>query len=124
MLLFQINEVLANTEDAAGALIATFSEQDLAKRIEKRAALITETGSLTTWIARLDGALAKNATGYFVGDHLTVADLKAVTFFNWFASGTLDGIPKEWILTFPQIAAFVARVTAHPKIAEYYAARK
>ena len=78
------------------------------------------TGALNKWVARFDKQLAQNGTGYLVGSSLTVADLKAFTFFSWFANGRFSDFAKEWILSFSNIAAFQVKVAAHPKIAEYY----
>ncbi len=76
-------------EDAAGVIASTMSEQDLAKKIALREALIASDGKLTKWIAALAAILSKNGTGYFVGNNLTIADLKYFTFLGWFTSGVL-----------------------------------
>jgi glutathione S-transferase len=87
--LSQVQEVLASVEDAAGVIASTMSEQDLAKKIALREALIASDGKFTKWIAALSAILSKNGTGYFVGNSLTIADLKYFTFLGWFTSGVL-----------------------------------
>eukprot|EP00042_Codosiga_hollandica_P059647 m.920074 g.920074 ORF g.920074 m.920074 type:complete len:417 (-) comp61055_c0_seq1:97-1347(-) len=108
----KVNEVLESIENAGEALSKSLHAQDAAQKLEMRQALISESGALTVWLQRLDRALELNGSGYFVGPALTVADLKALPFFNWLSGGVLDGIPKEWIKTFPRVTAFQAKVSA------------
>ncbi len=139
----QVNEVLGGIEDATATIIILEIEKDAEKLkaigaelmaadgmicldfcTSSTAFLFTNTGALNKWVARFDKQLAQNGTGYLVGSSLTVADLKAFTFFSWFTDGAFPPIPGEWILSFSNIAAFQAKVAAHPKIAEYYTTHK
>ena len=87
--LSQVQEVLASVEDAAGVIASTMSEQDLAKKFALRQSLIASDGKFNQWITAFTTLLNKNGTGYFVGNNLTIADLKYFTFLGWFTSGVL-----------------------------------
>ena len=63
------------------------------------------------------------ASGYFVGDSLTIADLRVFSYLESIADGDLDYIAKDTVSAYPNLTAYVARIKALPKIAEYYASR-
>ncbi len=48
---------------------------------------------------------------------------QAFGLFQSFKTGTFDYIPLDYLKDYPHILAFVDKVNAHPKIAEYYAAK-
>ena len=76
-------------EDAVGVIAVTMSEQDLAKKFALRQSLIASDGKFNQWITAFTTLLNKNGTGYFVGNNLTIADLKYFTFLDWFSTGKL-----------------------------------
>ena len=43
--------------------------------------------------------VANGSTGFIVGNHLTIADLKLYWIIDWLTMGILDGIPKELRIT-------------------------
>jgi glutathione S-transferase len=81
-----VDEVLFNVEDL-GAVMRSFmygKDEDTRAQALKDAVA----GPLPTWLQRFDEAVAKNPSGYFVGDSLTIADLRVRSrrftfFFCW-----------------------------------------
>ena len=63
------------------------------------------------------------SSGFFVGGSLTIADLRVLSYLESIADGDLDYISKDTVSAYPHLTAFIARIKAHPKIAEYYASR-
>jgi glutathione S-transferase len=64
---------------------------------------------------RLDG----NKTGWFVGDKVTIADIRAHQLVAWLMGGILDGIPADCIDTYPLLKAMHDNVEALPAIAAF-----
>lgn len=120
----KVDEVLNYVEDVVtGALGPTFRLPDGPEKIAARQALITEDGALTAFFKHLSGLLATNGTGYFVGDGLTIADLKIYTALQMFTSGRLDGIAASYVFdNYPSIKAFSEKVESNPKVSEWNAA--
>jgi len=59
------------------------------------------------------------------GDHMTVADIKCATVLNGLVhGGRIPNIPKDILHSFPKLEGTVKAVLDHPKVKEYYEARK
>ena len=82
------------------------------KTAEGRAAIMA--GPLTFFINRLVRMLDENPakSGFFVGNSLTIADLKFHAFLNLCESGFLDHINQSVYENVPEVVAFKAKVEA------------
>ena len=69
----------------------------------------------------LEKRLAANGSGWFVGDSVTIADLRAHQLVAWLVSGLLDGIPANCMEGYPLLLAVHDKVEALPAIAAYRA---
>ena len=65
--------------------------------------------------------LVKNKSGWFVGDSVTIADLKAHHFLNWLSGGILDGIPTTCLDAYPTLKAVIAKVEDLPQVVAFRA---
>lgn len=97
----RVQEILALVEDFIGALTPSLRMPDGPEKIAARKALLE--GQLGKMLALLDKRAAANAANskFLVGKSLTIADLKALSAWDFIASGRLDGIPKETLDNFP-----------------------
>ena len=94
-------------------------EADAAKKAQLREALAA--GPLLTWFAGLERFAGCNASGWLVGDSLTVADLALYSRVMSFKLGKYDNIPANVVDGFPKVSALYERVLKHPKVAEWNA---
>ena len=92
-------------------------EADAAKKKALREALAA--GPLLTWFAGLERFAGRNASGWLVGDSLTVADLALYSRVMSFKLGKYDDIPGNIVDGFPKVSALYDRVLKHPKVAEW-----
>ena len=92
-------------------------EADPAKKAQLREALAA--GPLLTWFAGLERFAGRNASGWLVGDSLTVADLALYGRAMSFKLGKYDNIPPNIVDGFPKVNALYERVLKHPKVAEW-----
>jgi glutathione S-transferase len=82
-------------------------------------------GPLTRFLQTFQARLKAAGGEYFADKRLTVADLKVFMWIRWVRSGVLDHIPKDIVdRTAPLLVKHFERVSSHPKVAEYYKARK
>ena len=70
---WQVEEVLFHLIDLDTLLAPSGKEADAAKKAQLRESLAA--GPLLTWFAGLERFAGRNASGWLVGDSLTVADL-------------------------------------------------
>ncbi len=88
-------------------------------------------------VQRLDNQLAKSKSGWFVGNSVTIADLRVCCcdaflslicqFFGLYfyvSQGQADYIPKEYLEQFKHVTAHAKQLLAIPKIQQYYASKK
>mmetsp|Transcript_53499 Transcript_53499/g.134406 ORF Transcript_53499/g.134406 Transcript_53499/m.134406 type:complete len:206 (+) Transcript_53499:81-698(+) len=110
----QVHEVLNFTEDGISLVVPSIKETDEAKRLEMRKALSEPDSPLHKFLANVDRYLARNGkgTGWFVGDSLTVADLKADGVFKMLTSGALDGFPTTILDGYAAIQRNIAQTAA------------
>ena len=101
-----VDEVLGVGEDFYGMIGPTVREQDPEKRLAMRKELVE--GKLKSYLGGLNKLAERNGSnGYFVGSSGTIADLKINAILNWFASGMLDGIPKDIASEFAALTKFL-----------------
>ncbi len=118
----QVDEVMDAIEDITTRIGATFALEGEAK---KKARETLAAGSITRFLQQLNARLKAGGGEWFVDRRLTVADLKCFLFVRWLKSGALDHIPADLVdQQAPLLAKHLERVSNHPKIASYYAARK
>lgn len=112
-----VDEIMDSTEDVYGVVSPTFSIKDEEKKKAARVALC-EADKLPYWLGKFEARLEENEkrgnkNGYFVGDKLTIADLKAYYGFKFLVGGNLDHIDgPKLIEPFKRSAAFIAKLEA------------
>jgi prostaglandin-H2 D-isomerase / glutathione transferase len=116
------DEIMDAVEDISSRIGATIALADADKQ-KAREALAA--GPLPRHLEQLQLRLKAGGGEWFFEQRLTVADLKVHGLIRWLRSGALDHIPKDIVDRLaPLLAQHAERVTHHPKIAAYYAARK
>ncbi|KAK6176893.1 hypothetical protein SNE40_015106 [Patella caerulea] len=96
---------------------ATYGPEDAKRRAELQAKVYSE--DLPKFLQQLEELLIENKTGYFVGNKLTLADLKVYT--------TLENSFQEFpdmYTKYPQVLAHRKKVGSQPGIAAYLSSRK
>jgi len=74
------------------------------------------------FLSVLEKRLDENKSGWFVGDKVTIADLRVHQLVAWLTSGILDGIPTDCLdSSYPLLKANYERVEALPAIAAFRA---
>ena len=112
------DEVMGIVEDALHKTVVTFFIEDEDEKKAAREQLAE--GPLTLYLSRLQEILASRGD-YFVGDRLTVADLKVFVWTRSLRSGTLDYIPVDLPDRLaPALVDHMNRIAAHPGIVAYY----
>merc|ERR1712065_84472 len=71
-------------------------------------------GAFGKKLSQINARFALNADSVYLGNSLTIAELKVSELVNWILSGNLDGIPPETITggDYPALAALHADVEA------------
>jgi glutathione S-transferase len=111
LLALKVDEVLAVSEDIGWLIEPSLDEEDIDRKMSMRRELAEET--LPYWLGCLNQRLLDNgATGYLVGDDLTVADLKLFWLVDWLTMGILDGIPTSLVDGHEQLLAWRKNITA------------
>merc|ERR1712032_1466035 len=83
-----------------------------------RAKLTSET--LPQMLGYLDAMLAKNGTGWFVGDKPTIADCQIIPRLRHLRKGILDGIPTDCFAKYEKLNSFFQRFSDLPSVKAYY----
>lgn len=115
------DEIMDATEDISSRISATITMPDDQKR-KTREALVAD--ALPRHLEVLQARLQAAGGEHFADQRLTVADLKVFMLVRWVRAGVLDHIPKDLVERTPLLVKHAERVSGHPKIAAYYAARK
>jgi glutathione S-transferase len=136
----QVEEVLFHLIDLDTLLAPSGKEADASKKAQLRESLAA--GPLLSWFAGLERFAGRNASGWLVGDSLTVADLALYSRVMSFKLGKCtcplkvpasrlvclsrsasadDNIPGNIVDGFPKVSALYERVLKHPKVAEWNA---
>jgi glutathione S-transferase len=107
----KVDEALDLGEDLYHVIAPSIGEQDAGRRMAMRKVLAQET--LPRWAGFLERLLVANGrTGFVVGDSLTVADLKLYWVVDKLTNGSLDGIPRTLLESFPAVIAWCRNVAA------------
>lgn len=118
----KVDEIMDAIEDNTTRIGTTFTLEGEAKQ-KAREALAA--GPIPRFLQQIEARLKAGGGEWFVERRLTVADLKCFLWVRWLKSGALDHIPTELVDRHgPQLAKHLERVTSHPAIVAYYAARK
>jgi glutathione S-transferase len=116
------DEMMDAAEDLTARIGATIALPDADKK-KAREALAAD--ALPRHLETLEKRLKAAGGEYFADQRLTVADLKVFNLIRWLRAGVLDHIPKDIVdRVAPGLVKHFERVSSHPKIAEYYQARK
>jgi len=99
----KVHVALGLIEDGFSIMRESVVEPDAAKTLELRAALLAPGGRMTKFLFYVDRYLQQQTSGFFAGDALTVAELKALPFFQWLSGGVLDGFPATIFDNYPGI---------------------
>ena len=107
----KVDEALGVGEDINGLLGPSLHEPDTERKMAMRKVLAEET--LPFWMDCLERLLVANGgTGFIVGNHLTIADLKLYWIIDWLTMGILDGIPKNLTDGFKNVVDWRRNITA------------
>jgi len=125
-----VNEIMTGCEDMVGAVLGpTFGKKD--DELKKaRAEIVSNEKKLSYWFGKFEARLTENEargckSGYFVGDTMTVADLKAFYGLNGMAAGNWDFLDVSPILAkMPKITAFLKMMNEDEGIKKFNAAFK
>lgn len=103
-------------DTAQDALTKAPSDPDMAVKIEKRTEYAE--GKLKHFMSELSNAIGD---GPFVGgSHLTIADLVMHYYLiDMIQGGRFDGVPKEYVDAWPNLASHGKAVTEHPIVKSY-----
>jgi len=71
------------------------------------------------FLSVLEKRLDENKSGWFVGDNVTIADIRAHQIVSWLTGGFLDGIPTNCMDTYPLLKALHDKIEALPEIAAF-----
>ena len=116
------DEAMDATEDISTRIGNTIQMDDAGKK-KVRAELAA--GAIPRFLKQLEARLTAAGGEFFADRRLTVADLKVFMWVRWLKSGALDHIPADIAdQNAPGLVKHFERMSAHPKIAAYYAARK
>jgi glutathione S-transferase len=116
------DEIMDVCEDISTRIGNTINLPDAAKK-QAREELAAE--RIPRYLAQLQSRLQAAGGEFFADARLTVADLKVFTLVRWLRGGMLDHIPTDIVDRHaPLLVKHVDRITAQPKVAEYYASRK
>lgn len=115
------DEVMSALEDVTIRIGNTFG---LAGDALKSAREALAADLLPRYLRWLDSRLEAHGGEYLADRRLTIADLKAFVLLGWLASGKLDHIPTDLVVTVaPKLASYVGRIAAIPAIAAWYDVR-
>lgn len=79
-------------------------------------------GFLKRWGRAVERRLGELGDGPFIaGEKLHVADLKLYMGARWFASGSVDHVPRDVFAEFPRLVGVERAVATHPKVVAWYA---
>ncbi|WP_144391578.1 glutathione S-transferase [Pleionea sediminis] len=116
------DEIIEALEDVTNHLVRTFGLQgdDLKA---KREALVE--GPFTRYLRWAESRLKENGGDFFVGDSLTIADLKVLVWTNSLRSGHLEYVPTDSVSRIaPELERHRERLMAYSPIANYYSNRR
>jgi len=118
----RVDEIMDAVEDITTRIAGTFTLDDEAKKSAREA---LSSGSIPRFLRQIEARLRAGGGEWFAENRLTVADLKCYLWIRWLKSGALDHVPADVVDQHaPLLVKHLERVSSHPKIAAYYAARR
>lgn len=76
--------------------------------------------TMPKFLGYLEAKLKESTSGWLVGDSITIADLRVEGNLDWISSGTLDGIPKNVLDTYPLLKGHMKKVRDHEDVKAWY----
>lgn len=117
------DEVMDAVEDIQSQIGATLFLKDAGEKQKLRVALAD--GPIPMYLSRLADRLKAAGGEHFVGNKLSIADLKTFAWMRHLKSGILDHIPADIVARVaPALDAQHDRILAIPAVSAHYAARK
>jgi len=115
------DEIINGCTDVTNTVAKTFGMGEGAE--EARKELIKESGRLNLHLTGLNSIVCQDGGEFACGSHdgLTVADLAVWRLMGWLSDGSLDYIPAEFILSFPNLKQIHEDVEANEKMVAYKA---
>lgn len=111
------DEIMEAVEDISYRLVGTFGMSGEELKVNREKILKHYILPQLQW---LDSKLV-DPKGYFVGERLSVADLKVFVYLSWLVSSTLDHIPQDILKeNTPKLEAYLLRIKSMPEIIDYY----
>jgi len=104
-------------EDLGQLVVASMKETDNAKKMEMRNVFLTK--EFPTFAKGLEARLKEHNGDYFLGQQLTIADIKMYTLTKWFSMGVLDGIPQNFLDDYPVLKRHSEIIDSLPKVKEW-----
>ncbi|KAJ9445184.1 Glutathione S-transferase 1 [Diplonema papillatum] len=115
-----VDEIVDKVQDLWTPFKPTFMIPDPKEQAAKRAALVAKGGEVEKWAANLDSVLAQNASGFAVGDSLSMADLSIFLHVNGIRNGFLDGVPPDCFDHLSHVMMHKDKMANIPQIAKHY----
>jgi len=98
----------------------TLSNRDKNPEKKKLAREILVKRHLSKSLQFLENLITANKDSkWFVGKKITIADLAIWRLLGWFASGIIDGVPKNIIEPYQNLKTMRKEVYQHPKVKEW-----
>lgn len=107
------HEAILNAVETLRAEIATTGKSDEAEKRTAREAFAA--GYFQRWATNV----SEQIQGPFVGEEISVADLKLYVALRSYSTGVYDFVPTNILESFPKITGLIAAVEAVPKIQEW-----
>lgn len=117
------DEAIDGLTDISDLVTDTMQERDPQRKIQWRQHLVSRDGRITMLFNGLESLCTQNGSnGHLAGTDWTVSDFAVWRAVGWFSSGTIDGIPRDYIKrNFPQLFAIHAAVDVLPKVMQWKA---
>jgi glutathione S-transferase len=106
-------------EDIWQTLLPTFRIKDAEEKLKARRELLT--GALGDKLKLLTKLLENRPGKYVAGDGVTHADLAIFNILSTLKSGWLDGIPADYLNSYPVLKEFRNSIASVPEVAAFYA---
>jgi len=113
----KIDQIIDAATDITNLVSPTIREKDEGKKIEDRLQLKNK--FLPRWFKYLENILSEDASEWFVGNKMTIADIAMWRLLGWLTSGIIDGIPTTIVDKYPKLKNIHYKVHHHPKVQEW-----
>lgn len=118
----KVNELVDGLEEVIAVFIPTFGISDADAKIKARQDICADGGKLEKVLTKFEAFLEMNggASGFAVGNSITIADFALFNQECMLLSGWLDGVPTTALDKFPKLQAHRQKIGKLPKIGKYY----